>query len=130
DIADAGEGEVLVPDDDVAGEDAADQSSPKHEPRSAQQGTSVAHQDSVVDLAAKQPADDRGEDEIANRFRIVATAGELALGDDLRHDEREEYGESKACELERTHLVRERLVDHRGEDLVHAKEFRPRPVPG
>ena len=60
----------------------------------------------------------------------MAAPGELALGDDLRHHEREEYGESEACELERTQLVREWLMDHRGKDLVHAKEFRPRPVPG
>ena len=104
---------LLAIDDNVAGEDSADQSAPEDEAGSAEDRAGIVHQDSVVDLAAEQSADDRGEDDIADGLRIVTAARELALGDDLRDDERHEHGEAETGELERPDVVGRRVVDDR-----------------
>ena len=123
DIADTCERKMLAMDDHIAGEDSADQSAPEHEPCSAEYRARVAHQHCVVELAAEESADDRREHDVAHGFRVVPASGELPLRGDLADDERHEDGETKAGELERADIVRERLVNYGSEDWMHWVEI-------
>jgi hypothetical protein len=114
---------MLPVDDDVAGEDSANQSAPEHESGPAEYRARITHQDCVVKLAAKESANDCGEDDITHWLGIVPATGELPLRNDLADYERHEDGETKACELERADVVRERLVDYGCEECGHWVEI-------
>ena len=89
DITDSRKAQTFAADHEIAGEDSSGQPAPEDEARPAQQRAHVVHQNRVIDFPAEQPADDRGEDEVSERLRVMATSSELALRDDLSDDEGE-----------------------------------------
>ena len=121
---------MLVPDHHIARNDSSHESAPEHEARSAEERARVTHQDRVINLAAKESANHRRENEVANGFWIVTATRQLALRNDLRHHEGEQDREPEARELQRTDLVGEWLVNDGGEDFLHSKESRRPPFPG
>src|SRR6266566_2398085 len=127
DVADAREAQMLATDHEVADEYAAGQSAPEHETGSAQKRAEIVHQDRVVDLSAEQSTDHRGKDDVADWLGVMAATSELPLRDDLSDDERQQHRQSEAGELERTDIVRERLLHYRSENPLHWGESRPLP---
>src|SRR5438105_2946411 len=92
DITDSRKAQTFAMDNHIAGENSTDQPTPEDKARPAKQRTHVVHQNRIIDLSAEQAADDRSEDEISERLRVVPTASKLALRDDLGDDKRQEHG--------------------------------------
>jgi hypothetical protein len=65
----------------------------------------VRHDDDVVQLGADERAEERGEEDVAHggRFFLASAARQLALGDDLRDEEREQHRDAEARERETEH---------------------------
>ena len=114
DVADADEVQLLELDRDVARRDRPNEPAPEHEARSADEIADVVRDDErVVQLAADQRPEDRGEDQVGNRRRVVPTTRELALRDDLRDREREQHGDAESREREPANGEGERMDDRR-----------------
>src|ERR1700693_841615 len=105
--------------DYVAHDDASHQPAPEDKAGSAHHRAYVVHQDRVVKLAAEEAADHCGEGDVAHGLGIVTAARELPLRDDLPDDERHEHRQSESRELERTDIIRERLLNYRSENFLH-----------
>src|SRR5665213_102888 len=102
------------------GDDTAHQAAPENESGAAEKGGHISHQNCVVDLAAEQPANNGCEDQIRDRRRIVTSAPEFVLCDDLRDDESGEYRDAKAGKLESADVICKRVLRNRGVDVDHA----------
>ncbi len=93
--------------------DAAHETTPVHETRALKERARIAGHHDVVQLRSEQPADDRREDQIADRARIEAAPGGLVVHDDLCHDEAKEHREAESRQLERSNGVAEGMGDDR-----------------
>src|SRR6185437_10528099 len=119
DVRNAPQIQLPAPDDEGHRNGAADQSAPEHEAGAAPQHRDVLHQDHVVDLRAQQAANDGGEDQITNRFGVMAAARQLALADHLRDGERQQHrdaesGEGKATEVDDEGVMNDHAVTSPG----------------
>ncbi len=104
-----------MPDDEPARDHRPDESTPEHKACAAPKGRPVLLDDAgVIQPSADQRADNACDDKVRNSlgFLRVTAPQQLLLRDDLRDHEREQHGDTKARDLERTDVEYEWVVDY------------------